>query len=264
MKITVLVDDRPGDERCTPEHGLSMHIEFSGRQLLFDFGQTDIFIQNAKILGIDLSQVNTVALSHGHYDHANGIDQIRDARIYLHPNCFTPRYSRLSGKYDGMASSRETLQRNNQLIETESPLMISDNVYFLTGIPRLHDFEAKEFPTVLADGSVDELVDDGALAFITPKGLVVISGCAHSGICNTVEYARRITGIDHVHAVVGGFHLRQVDQNTPRVVQYFAELGAQYLLTGHCTCDEACEVLKDKLGSHSHFDVLGAGKTFEI
>ncbi len=264
MKITVLVDDRPGDERCTPEHGLSMHIEFAGQQLLFDFGQTDTFIQNAKILDIDLSEINTVALSHGHYDHANGINQIRNSRIFLHPNCFTPRYSKLSGKDDSMATSREALVQDNQLIETESPLMIGENSYFLTGVPRLFDFEAKDFPTVLADGAVDELIDDSALTFVTPNGLVVISGCAHSGICNTVEYARKITGVAHVHAVVGGFHLRQVDLNTPAVVQYFAELGAKYLLTGHCTCDEACQVLQEQLGSRCHFEVLGAGKSFEI
>lgn len=264
MKITVLADDRKGSDQCLPEHGLSLLIEGEEANLLLDFGQTYRFMQNAINLGIDLEDVNTAVLSHGHYDHANGLEYIRNKRIFCHPECFLKRYSKVNGSYDGMAISMAELSKNNELILSEESCEIQPGYYFLTSIPRHFEFEAKDFPTVLEDASVDTLVDDGGIAINTAHGVVVVTGCAHSGICNTVEHAKSVCSNDAVYAVVGGFHLRQVDENFDRVLSYLNGLGVQHLLTGHCTCDDACELMAKKMHKEVNFQVLGAGKIFEI
>jgi 7,8-dihydropterin-6-yl-methyl-4-(beta-D-ribofuranosyl)aminobenzene 5'-phosphate synthase len=265
MKLTIIVDNRPGNEDCTIEHGLAMYIEHKGTELLYDFGQNDAaYFHNVEVLGIDIDKVKTAVLSHGHYDHTGALTRINGKRIILHPDCFTERYGKLKKYYAGMPVTRDELGRDNELVETASPYALTPDIHFLTSIPRLNDFEAIEFPTMLADGSEDELHDDSAIAFIGDKGLIIIAGCSHSGICNIIEYAKRVTGIDRVQAVIGGFHLREVDANLDRVIAYFKELNADYVITGHCTCDEAIEILREQLGNDCHFDVMGAGKRFNL
>jgi 7,8-dihydropterin-6-yl-methyl-4-(beta-D-ribofuranosyl)aminobenzene 5'-phosphate synthase len=262
MNITILVDNRPGHDQCTTEHGLSMYIKHDETELIFDLGQTDACLKNAQTLGIDLEQIKTVVLSHGHYDHTGGLVNIKGKRIILHPNCFTPRFGKIKKTYAGMPITKEELAKNNELFETETPYAITPKILFLTSIPRINDFEGNNSPTMLADGQNDELQDDSAIVFTTEKGLVIVAGCSHSGICNIIEYAKKTTGIDKIHAVVGGFHLREIDENLDKVIAYFKTLDVNYMLTGHCTCDEACVVLDKELGDSCHFEVLGAGRTY--
>ena len=264
MRITVLSDDRRGSDQCLTEHGLSLLIEQDESRVLLDFGQSDRFMRNAMSLGIDLCGVDIAVLSHGHYDHADGLEYIENKKIYCHPECFLKRYSKVNGKYDGMAISKAELRKNNEIITSKESCELQRDSYFLTGIPRHFDFETHDFPTVLEDGGVDELFDDSGIAFNTPKGVVVITGCAHSGICNTVEHAKSVCNNDTIFAVVGGFHLRKVDENLNKVISYLKGLEVQHLLTGHCTCDDACEIMARQLPEEVNFQVLGAGKVFNI
>ena len=264
MRIAVLADDRKGSDQYLPEHGLSLLIEHEEAKVLLDFGQTNTFMLNAMNLGIDLDSVDVAVLSHGHYDHADGLAYIKNKKIFAHPDCFLKRYSKVNGKYDGMAISKDELRKNNELILCKESCEIQSGTYFLTGIPRHYEFEAKDFPTVLEDRTVDELFDDSGIVVKTANGVVVITGCAHSGICNTVEYAKSVCNNDTIYAVIGGFHLRQVDENLDKVITYFKGLGVQHLLTGHCTCDAACEIMAHQMPQEVNFQVLGAGKVFDI
>ena len=264
MRITVLADDRTGNNLCLTEHGLSLLIEHEEAEILLDFGQSDKFMRNAISLGIELGSVDIAVLSHGHYDHADGLKYINNKKIFCHPECFLKRYSRSDGTYDGMALGEAELREYNELILSQESCEIQPGTFFLTGIPRHFDFESKDLPTVLEDGSVDKLFDDGGIAINTAQGIVVITGCAHSGICNTVEHAKSVCNNDTVYAVVGGFHLRQVDENLNQVIRYLKSLRVQHLLTGHCTCDNACEIMKRQFANEVNFQVLGAGKVFEI
>ena len=264
MRITVLADDRKGSDHCLPEHGLSLLIEHEGGSILLDFGQTNRFMLNAINMGIDLRSVEIAVLSHGHYDHADGLAYIKNKKIFAHPDCFLKRYSKVDGKYDGMAISKDELRKNNELILSKETCEMQSGSYFLTGIPRYFEFENQDFPTVLENGTVDELFDDSGIAFNTAKGVVVITGCAHSGICNTVEHAKSICNNDKVYAVIGGFHLRQVNENFHKTVRYLKGLRVQHLLTGHCTCDDACAIMARQMQEEVNFQVLGAGKVFDI
>lgn len=265
MQITVLVDNRPGVEGCQTEHGLSLLIEYSGKKILLDSGQSDFFCKNAELLGIDLDAVKLMVLSHGHYDHGNGLGSVRGKKLYCHPDCFLKRVAiedhtrDLSVKY-----SLEEISEKNEVILKDAPFEIAPDIYFLTNVPRRFPFEAKAFPSVLEDGSEDLIYDDGGIVINAPEGVVVITGCAHSGICNIVEYAKEICGNDKVHAVIGGFHLRRVDDDLNKTIDYLNSLKAEYILTGHCTCDKAGDILLQRIAPPTQMGILGAGKSYTI
>lgn len=246
MKITVLSDNR-SNEKCLSEHGLSLFLENNdGSKILLDTGASDVFVKNAGVLGIDINDVDFVILSHGHWDHGNGLEYIKGKKLICHPSCFLKRYRKKDKSYIGLKLNKDDIERDFSLMTSKSPYSIADNVFFLGGIPRLNDFESKETSFCLEDGSDDFVPDDSALAIITNSGLVVISGCAHSGICNTVEYAKEITGIKKIYAVMGGFHLKKIDYITLQSCDYFIRNGIRYVYPCHCVEEEVVNFFAGK------------------
>ena len=234
VKITVLSDKLalPGFES---EHGLSFIVE-ADRRILFDAGASDLFMRNANKLSIDLNSIDTVVLSHGHYDHGNGLQYLNGKRIVTHPNAFTTRHSGRSGRNLTVAVNRETLTLNNTIIESQKSLWLSERIVYLGEIERNMPFEQNRTPLFhFADGSTDPVIDDSAIAVKTGKGIFVVSGCAHSGICNIVEQARKTCGTDKVYGVIGGFHLTEVNERLNQTIDYMKNIGTEYALPSHCT-----------------------------
>ncbi len=235
MKITVLVDNSPGGELAA-EHGLSYFIEHKGKKLLFDSGHSPLFLKNAEKLGIDLEQVDTVVLSHGHWDHGNGLVHLKKRKILIsHPYAFMKRFRKSDNSYIGLNDSWQNYNRHFKLISTRSPYKITDDIYFLGEIPRLNDFEALSTPYIDSKGKPDFVLDDSALAFVLEQGIAIVTGCSHSGICNIVEYAKKVTGIDNVKLVIGGFHLKKNDELTHKTIEYFKENKIENIYPSHCT-----------------------------
>ena len=233
MKLTILNDNAPGDV-CGSEHGLSYFIE-ADKSILFDAGSSDLFLKNAKLLNLDLNLIDTVVLSHGHWDHGNGLEYIKDKKLITHPDSFQKKYRKKDKSYIGLPFSKEEAEQKFELITTKRPFQISEQIIFLGQIPRLNDFEAKSTSFNLEDGTDDFVLDDSALAVKTKNGLVVISGCAHSGICNIVDYAIKVTGITKVFGVIGGFHLKKNDKQTQKTIEYFKTSEIQKIYPSHCT-----------------------------
>lgn len=209
------------------EHGFSVLVkttmEGKTHALLFDFGfSEDGAAKNAVTLGLDMSEVEAAALSHGHSDHTGSMAAFSSAigkknlPLVVHPSAFkAPRYLKLGEnfKINFPKLTREMIQAAGfAVVETEKPyLMLSDTMLFLGGIPHQTDFE-KGFPIAYwqKDGMEvgDAIEDDSSVVMhLKDKGLVILSGCAHAGIVNTVQYAMEVTGINQVHVVMGGFHL---------------------------------------------------------
>ncbi len=210
MKLTVLNENVAGND-CSAEHGLSYFIE-DDTNLLFDTGPSDVIIRNAEKLKIDLDKIPTVVLSHGHWDHGNGLLYLKDKKLITHPESFSFKHRRGSKVTNGLPITlREAKERFN-LILTRDPYPVSENITFLGEIPRINDFESKTTSFIKEDGSPDFMPDDSALAINSPKGLIVVTGCSHSGICNIAEHARYVMGSDKVYAVIGGFHLKKDDK----------------------------------------------------
>lgn len=238
MKLSVLSDGKAVDGFGS-EHGLSFHLEVDQKKFLFDAGASDLYIKNAEKMGIDLAEVETIALSHGHYDHGDGLHFIRGKTLVCHPGCMSKRYRKSGKGYLGLALSEGEIGHRFDLRMSRKPVQLSQHLFFLGEVPRINDFEAQFTKYVLEDGSEDFILDDSGLVCVTDKGLVVISGCAHSGICNMVEHARKVSGVDQVAAVIGGFHLKQVDWRTMRTIVYLNELQVKQVFPSHCTQEPA-------------------------
>lgn len=257
MRIIVLNDEKPGV--CPAEHGLSFLIEYGGK-ILFDVGPSDIFAKNAAALGIDLDEVGTIALSHGHWDHTNGLKYIKGKKLVCHPDCFAKRFRKNDNQYNGTPLSLDEAKKQFQLVLAEKPLPLGENILFLGEIPRLNDFEAKTTEFYLEGGADDFLLGDSALAIKTKNGLVVIAGCSHAGICNILEYAKKATGENKIHAVIGGFHLLKYDGAARKTIAYFKKEKIAKIYPSHCVCDEVIGEMEKTLP----ITRIKSGDSFEI
>jgi 7,8-dihydropterin-6-yl-methyl-4-(beta-D-ribofuranosyl)aminobenzene 5'-phosphate synthase len=239
------------------EHGFSAFITITkndvSRNMLFDFGfSEDGAAFNAKALNVDLSSVEVLALSHGHIDHLGGLEkmvkagQLQQLNLVLHPGAFIkPRYHKIdeTKKVTVPSFSQEIADRagiNLILSKTPYPLLGGDAL-FLGEIARTTPFE-KGSPNMfyLADGKEkpDPFLDDTGIVFnVKGKGLVVLTGCAHSGIVNTVSYAQKVTGIKDIMTIMGGFHLSgaDFDQVIAPTVAGLKAMKPKYIIPTHCT-----------------------------
>lgn len=235
MKTTVLTENIAGG-KFLAEHGLSYLIEIDGEQILFDTGHSDVFLKNAKTLGIDIHQnAQKVVLSHGHWDHGDGLQFLDKKTLITHPGSFAKRFRKNDKSPVGLSFSREEAANKFKLIESKTPIQITENLYFLGEIPRDNDFESQTTSFELENGEDDFIADDSALAAIVENKLVVITGCSHSGICNICEQAKKVTGISEIHAVIGGFHLKHANRQTQETIEYLKRNKIEKLLPSHCT-----------------------------
>ncbi len=235
MKLIVLTENVAGG-RFLAEHGISYLIEIDGEKILFDTGSSDVFLKNAKKMGINIQQeIETVILSHGHWDHGDGLQFLENKKLITHPTSFINRFRKADHSPVGISLNKEEIQKRYHLIETSSALKITENLWFLGEIPRENDFEAQT--TTFADefGNDDFIPDDSALAAIVNNELVIITGCSHSGICNIVEHAKKCTGISKLKVVLGGFHLKSDNLQTQKTIEYFKQNNVKNVFPSHCT-----------------------------
>jgi len=235
MKISILTENCAGG-RFQAEHGLSYLIDIDDQQILFDTGHSDVFLKNAQKMGINLKEkVKIIALSHGHWDHGNGLQYLQNKRLIVHPKAFIHRFRKRDFSPVGLSLSKKEIQSRFNLTETAAPFQITKHLFFLGEIPRETSFEALTTPFADDFRNDDFVPDDSALAAVVEDSLVVISGCAHSGICNIVEYAKKVTGISKVKAVMGGFHLKTQNEQTIQTIEYLKENQIEQVCPSHCT-----------------------------
>jgi 7,8-dihydropterin-6-yl-methyl-4-(beta-D-ribofuranosyl)aminobenzene 5'-phosphate synthase len=185
LTLSVLCDNHA--QRFFPaEWGFSLFLQGSCNVLL-DCGSSDLFLRNAGRLGLDLGSADVCVLSHGHWDHGDGLAFLPPGRLICHPEAFMERYN--GERYVGLPFTLAKAEKKFDLVLSREPVWIDDDTVFLGEIPRVNDFEARTTVFSDAEGKPDFVMDDSAVAVKTDLGLAVISGCAHAGICNTVAYA---------------------------------------------------------------------------
>jgi 7,8-dihydropterin-6-yl-methyl-4-(beta-D-ribofuranosyl)aminobenzene 5'-phosphate synthase len=260
LTITILMNNQSGSKQLLSEHGLSIWIEADKQRILFDTGQSGSFISNAISLGIDLRSLDMIVLSHGHYDHTGGIASLFKTTpppvIYCHPGIVVPRYSRQAdGSLKSIGISREnaaTLDNNIDRIKwITGPVYITADIGITGPIPRISPVENTGGTFFLdPEGNTpDPIIDDLALWVKTESGLVVITGCCHSGIINTLTFIQSVTGTLPVHAVLGGFHLVHASQERiDSTCDFFRKSSISRILPFHCTGELAVRNMQQQLG----------------
>lgn len=235
MFITVLTENVAGGNFLA-EHGFSYLIELDEEQILFDTGHSDVFLENAKKLGIDIqSEVEKVVLSHGHWDHGDGLKWLKNKTVITHPEVFMPRFRKTDHSSVGLSFSKKELKNHHTLYESKEPFQLTKNLFYLGEIPRLNNFESQTTPFEFENREDDFIPDDSALVAVKNDELIIITACSHSGICNICDYAKLATGISKIKAVIGGFHLKTQNKQTKETVAYFKQNRVKTLLPSHCT-----------------------------
>jgi 7,8-dihydropterin-6-yl-methyl-4-(beta-D-ribofuranosyl)aminobenzene 5'-phosphate synthase len=273
-RITILCDNTVGPLAGTlGEHGFAALVERPGGSILFDTGQGDALLHNAMRMKRDLHGLAGVALSHGHYDHTGGLMPLLRCcggkEIFAHPGVFARRYRvrdngesvaigipfdeaflrGLGGRFNFSADFRE----------------IAPDIFLTGTVPRLTPFESGDAGLCCDEGGceADPLTDDQSLVVKTARGLVLLLGCCHAGLINTIEHARRETGVSAIDAVIGGTHLgfsspRQLDETVRELKSY----GIRKISAGHCTGFAASARLMKEFPGQFH--PAQVGYTFEI
>jgi 7,8-dihydropterin-6-yl-methyl-4-(beta-D-ribofuranosyl)aminobenzene 5'-phosphate synthase len=235
MKISILTENCAGSH-FQAEHGLSYLIEIDGEKILFDTGHSDVFLKNAQKMDLHIhNDVKKVVLSHGHWDHTYGLKYLENKIIITHPRSLDRMLATDDLKNVRLNLTPEQLEEKFDLQLTQAPQNITENLYFLGEIPRANDFESQTTYFTDERGKDDFIPDDTALAAKIGNELIIITGCSHSGICNITEYAKLITGISDVKAILGGFHLKEKDEQTEKTIEYFQKNQVKKMYPSHCT-----------------------------
>ncbi len=257
VRITVVVDNhaRPG---LLAEHGLCFWVETASGAVLFDSGLGEALPHNSQVLNIPLASAKAAVLSHGHYDHTGGLpfflEQNQSAPVYLHSEAFVRRYSIREGKARSIGMPdpvrEQLLGLEERLRWVAAPVEILPGLHLTGPIPRTNDFEDVGGPFFLDEQGLqaDTIPDDQALWIEHPAGPIVVLGCAHSGVVNTCNYIRTLSGADHLQAVVGGLHLNAASadrlERTAHALEAF-KMGR--LAPCHCTGAEAVHFLQQRM-----------------
>jgi 7,8-dihydropterin-6-yl-methyl-4-(beta-D-ribofuranosyl)aminobenzene 5'-phosphate synthase len=270
LRITTLNENTAGRD-FLGEWGLSILLETENTTILFDTGKSTSTVYNADTLHMDLARVSKIVLSHGHYDHTGGLRDVlrrmgKEVEVIAHPDIWQAKYARHKDepdRYIGIPYQRRELESLGARLKlVKEPLEITDSIMTTGEVPMVTDFEQVDEGLFVREDSgwqPDKVMDDQALVIKTEAGLVIVLGCAHRGMINTLYHARKLTGVDKIHAVIGGSHLVGVsEERLWRTVDALRSLGVQKMGLCHCTDLPAASILAQEFGESFYFNKAGS------
>ena len=271
MKIVVLIDNN-APENLACEWGFSAYIEFEGKHILLDAGQSDAFAQNARDLGIDLAAVDFAVLSHAHFDHADGLPAFFEANetapLYVRESTAEDCHgSKNDNEYIGIAPG--TLERYAARIRrVDGALEVAPRVWLLGHTtPDLAAEGARQGMLRMVDGELvpDDFSHEQTLAFETARGIVALNSCSHAGLDNIVSELREAFPDQPICTLIGGLHLFMTPADEVRALcSRLRDAGVERIYTGHCTGDEAIAILREELGDVCQVEQFESGLTIDF
>lgn len=269
MRIVNLIEDTQGRAGCVCEHGLSFYIETAGHKLLLDLGPSEETLHNAEKLGIDLSEVDTVILSHGHYDHSGGIKAFveinPDARIYMQETAAADYYADDGDKADGARyryiGIDKAIADFPQVVKIHGDYRIDDELELFTIKKRSHALPSTNKRLLIKenDGYVrDDFVHEQYLVIRDDDRMLLLSGCAHNGMLSIMDAFKEKYGVSP-GVVISGFHLMKNMQYTDEEITEITDIGKQLktyptkFITCHCTGEQAYKIMKRPMGEQLQY-----------
>jgi 7,8-dihydropterin-6-yl-methyl-4-(beta-D-ribofuranosyl)aminobenzene 5'-phosphate synthase len=270
IKITTLVENTVAQsgKKLIGEHGLSFYIETENNKILFDTGQNLAISNNAKVLGIDLKQIDSVVLTHGHYDHSGGLKSLleynRNFTFYAHPDVFGHKLKGVDDnfKYIGIPLEKNFLEEKGiELKLNRNGAQICSGVMTTGEIPLENDFEGLESGFYLRKSDqvvADTLADDQAVILDTNNGLTVLLGCSHRGVINTLNHVAKLSAKKKINAILGGLHLGKAsDSKIRKIMDHLRGFELEKIGVGHCTGTRAFLALSNGFPDRVFLNTVG-------
>ena len=261
MKIVTLIENLVYQKGLYAEHGLSIYLETENSRILFDTGQSGLFLQNAENMGIKMEDVDTLVLSHGHYDHTGGLypflEKNKKARVYTKKEIFTPKY-RSHHRFIGTIEQDELLK--GRLYFIESITEIAKGIFVMPKIiiTNPEDTHYAGMLKVTDNGLAEDQFDDELFLVIRENNAInILTACSHRGITNicttATEHFKHPVGL-----ILGGFHLKNsTDQQFEQIMQYFKQLQPKSIGVCHCTGVEKYAEIQRDCNSHVFYNCTG-------
>ncbi len=260
------------------QHGLCIFMDLDlgshKMKILMDTGTSqEVTLHNIDVLNLDLDDVDLIFLSHGHYDHTGGLMSVlkrinRRVPVLAHPEIFAPKLKGLPFlRFIGPPFTRtQAKDAGAVMLESRGPIAVAKNIMTTGEVERVVPFEKVDGFWTIKDNLYrpDTIPDDQALvANIEGKGLVIIAGCSHAGIVNTIRHAQKVMGVEDLYAVIGGFHLMSADdERIASTAEALLELDPSIVRPGHCTGQKAISLLQQTLGDRCQ--PLATGDLIEL
>lgn len=274
MIVTVLVENSTISKEYKNRHGLCLHIKAKNYNILFDLGPDEIFIKNANKLGIDISDVDIVIISHGHKDHGGGLSEFfkynNKAKIYINKNAFDEYYTKIIGPIKYYVGLNRNLKNNNRIIFTGNDFAIDDSIHIFSDVNKQYLMPSSNkvlFMKEEGQYKQDFFKHEQNLILKEDNKYILIAGCAHNGIINIIDKAKEIVGKD-LDFVISGFHLynpvSKKRESSAFIDKLSMELSTQRtkFYTCHCTGNIAFKRLKNNL--EDKIDYLSSGQIINL